>query len=126
MSQSDATSQTSGPSAGPDTGARDGALDLAALNDVDVRRVRKRSVSIRGHRTSVALEDGFWREVDRLVANEGLSLQAFLARVDEARPPDLNLASALRLTVLLALSRKPEPSRSDAAPSAGHDGRHTG
>lgn len=61
----------------------------------------KRSISLRGHRTSLSLEEPFWQALKRLAAGEGLSLAELVARVDEARGP-LNLSAALRLVVLAA------------------------
>jgi predicted DNA-binding ribbon-helix-helix protein len=64
--------------------------------------LKKRSVSIEGHRTSLALEPEFWAEVEALARAAGKSLAAYIATVDEARG-DVNLASALRLAVLAEL-----------------------
>ncbi|ODN70718.1 hypothetical protein A6302_01938 [Methylobrevis pamukkalensis] len=61
--------------------------------------MEKRSLSLAGHRTSVALEPEFWTAVERLAAEDGLSLAAFVASVDRGRGEG-NLASALRVTVL--------------------------
>lgn len=63
--------------------------------------VRKRSVSISGHRTSISLEAPFWEELARLAAERGLSVQALVAEIDAGRG-DSNLSSALRVHVLLA------------------------
>ena len=66
----------------------------------------KRSLSIRGHRTSVSLETPFWDELARIAAARNCSLAALVAAVDEerwrGRPVDNvpNLSSALRLLVL--------------------------
>jgi predicted DNA-binding ribbon-helix-helix protein len=65
----------------------------------------KRSVSLAGHRTSVALEPEFWAAVDRLASQRGQSLAGFVAYVDRHRKGK-NLASALRLTVLQDLERR--------------------
>lgn len=64
--------------------------------------MEKRSITIAGHRTSVALEPEFWAAVEALAARRGLSLAALVAEIDGARTPDRNLASALRVAVLLA------------------------
>ena len=61
-------------------------------------RVEKRSVTIRGHRTSVSLEAPFWEALKEIAAAEGRSLGSLIAEVDEAT--DGNLSSALRLHVL--------------------------
>ena len=62
--------------------------------------VRKRSVSIRGHRTSFSLEDAFYRELERIAGERGMPLAALVAEVDAARDRATNLSSALRLFVL--------------------------
>ncbi|MCY4397004.1 MAG: ribbon-helix-helix domain-containing protein [Rhodospirillaceae bacterium] len=61
-------------------------------------RVEKRSVTIRGHRTSVSLEAPFWEALKEKAAAEGRSLGSLIAEVDEAA--DGNLSSALRLHVV--------------------------
>ncbi|MGB8180961.1 MAG: ribbon-helix-helix domain-containing protein [Stellaceae bacterium] len=60
--------------------------------------VRKRSVNIAGHSTSLTLEEPFWHELRALAAKRGLSINALVAEVDARR--DGNLSSALRLLVL--------------------------
>lgn len=64
----------------------------------------KRSMTIAGHRTSVALEPEFWAAIETLAARRGLSLAALVAEIDGTRSPDRNLASALRVAVLTAAS----------------------
>lgn len=65
----------------------------------------KRSVSIRGHRTSYSLERPFHDELLAIAAARNLSLAALVGEVDAARPRDANLSSALRLHVLEWLKR---------------------
>jgi predicted DNA-binding ribbon-helix-helix protein len=63
--------------------------------------LKKRSFSLSGHRTSVALEGEFWAVIDACAVREGVSLAALVAKIDAtrgARP----LASALRLYALAA------------------------
>lgn len=60
----------------------------------------KRSVTLRGHRTSVSLEDDFWQAFRDLAAARGLGLNQLAAEIDEARAPDTGLATAIRLAVL--------------------------
>ena len=63
--------------------------------------LKKRSFSLSGHRTSVALEIEFWAVIDACATREGVSLAAMVAKIDAtrgARP----LASALRLYALAA------------------------
>lgn len=61
----------------------------------------KRSFSLAGHRTSVALEGEFWNALMCLAQARGQTLSALVAAVDEARAPDRPLASALRVMALL-------------------------
>jgi len=62
--------------------------------------VEKRSVTIRGHRTSYSLEKPFYDDLVAIAAARKLTLAALVAKVDETRPRDTNLSSALRLHVL--------------------------
>ncbi|NWG54962.1 MAG: ribbon-helix-helix domain-containing protein [Hydrogenophilaceae bacterium] len=65
----------------------------------------KRSLSIAGHRTSLALEPEFWAALEEIAAREGVSLAALVARIDAARDGDRGLASALRVHALQAARR---------------------
>jgi predicted DNA-binding ribbon-helix-helix protein len=70
--------------------------------------LRKRSISLAGHRTSVALEPEFWTVLQTMAAASGLSLAALVAEVDagrEGRP----LASACRVAALGFLKRQAQP-----------------
>ncbi len=59
----------------------------------------KRSLTLRGHRTSVSLEDAFWRAFRDIAAAEGKTINGLAVEVDEARG-DVGLASAIRVFVL--------------------------
>lgn len=65
----------------------------------ETARVVKRSIVIAGHRTSVSLEDAFWRALKDLAGRNGVSLAALVASVDAQRG-DANLSSALRVFAL--------------------------
>lgn len=60
----------------------------------------KHSLTLRGHRTSVSLEEAFWRAFRDMAAEKGLPINALAVEVDEARDPDVGLASAIRVYVL--------------------------
>lgn len=67
--------------------------------------LKKRSFSLSGHRTSVALEPEFWAVLDGEAKAVGKSLAAYVAEIDrkrETRP----LTSALRLHALAAQARR--------------------
>jgi len=64
--------------------------------------IKKRSVVLAGHRTSVSLEEEFWRALRAVAARRGVSVNALVARIDadrNAAEPG-NLSSALRIFVL--------------------------
>lgn len=66
-------------------------------------RPEKRSLTLRGHRTSVSLEPAFWDALKRLAAHEGRSVNALAAAIDAERAeadPSVSLASALRVRLL--------------------------
>jgi predicted DNA-binding ribbon-helix-helix protein len=62
--------------------------------------LKKRSITLAGHATSLALEPAFWAVIDRAAAEEGLALAALIARIDEDREPDQPLSSGCRVWAL--------------------------
>lgn len=60
----------------------------------------KRSLTIKGHRTSVSLEDDFWRAFREIAAGKDRAINDLAAEIDAARGTDTGLASAIRLYVL--------------------------
>lgn len=67
--------------------------------------MKKRSIKIAGHSTSISLEEPFWIVLKQLADEEKLSLNALVEQVDKQRE-DTNLSSALRLYVLSELQRR--------------------
>lgn len=61
--------------------------------------MKKRSVTLAGHRTSVLLEDEYWDSLEEIALKRGCSLQKLVETVDAARA-GANLSSALRVFVL--------------------------
>jgi len=61
--------------------------------------LKKRSFSLAGHRTSVALEPEFWAVIDAAALAQGKALAALVAQIDASRG-QRPLASALRLYAL--------------------------
>jgi predicted DNA-binding ribbon-helix-helix protein len=61
--------------------------------------LRKRSVALSGHATSLALEPEFWAALEAHAAREGVSLAALIGRIDAGRR-DRPLASACRVYAL--------------------------
>jgi len=65
--------------------------------------LRKRSVLIAGHRTSLSLEAAFWEQLKAIAERRGLSLNKLVEEIDRARAADekpANLSSAIRVFVL--------------------------
>ncbi|MCH8925708.1 MAG: ribbon-helix-helix domain-containing protein [Proteobacteria bacterium] len=68
--------------------------------------VKKRSVEIAGHRTSLSLEEAFWRALKRIAARDGVSINRLIERIDRERRG--NLSSAVRIYVLERLEAEAE------------------
>jgi len=60
--------------------------------------IKKRSVEIAGHRTSLTLEAAFWRALKRLAAQDRISINKLVERIDRNRQG--NLSSAVRVYIL--------------------------
>jgi len=63
--------------------------------------MKKRSVTIAGHRTSLSLEEEFWELLQAAANEEGIPLAQLVARIDEERTT--NLSSAIRVWLLRRL-----------------------
>jgi predicted DNA-binding ribbon-helix-helix protein len=64
--------------------------------------LKKRSLLLAGHATSVALEPEFWDALEVIAEHEGIGLNALVARLDQGRGEG-GLASTLRLYCLRSL-----------------------
>ena len=73
---------------------------------MDSARPQKHSLTLRGHRTSVSLERPFWEAFTDIAAARGLAINALAAEIDEHRPADCGLATAIRLFVLADCQRR--------------------
>lgn len=60
----------------------------------------KRSLTLRGHRTSVSLEDPFWEAFRAIAKARSQAVNELASEVDAARDEDTGLASAIRVFVL--------------------------
>ncbi len=69
----------------------------------------KRSVTIAGHETSISLEPLFWQALERAARDEGLPINALIARIDverlDAPGGAPNLTSAIRQWLFLRFGR---------------------
>ena len=78
------------------------------------RQLIKRSFSLAGRRTSVALEQEFWVALEHIALSREQKLTALVAEADAQRSEARPLASALRVLSLQAFF--PQPS-TPAAPN---------
>ena len=69
----------------------------------DSRMMKKRSITIHGHRTSVSLEEPFWTILRAIAVQRGLSLASLVQMIDRER--NGALSSALRLFVVAELTQ---------------------
>ena len=60
----------------------------------------KRSLTLKGHRTSVSLEDEFWQSFRDIADSKNIPINALAAEIDAKRELDIGLAGAIRLYVL--------------------------
>lgn len=67
--------------------------------------LRKRSVQLSGHATSIALEPEFWAALEAMAQVESLSLAGLIGRIDDARA-GRPLASACRVAALAFAGRR--------------------
>jgi predicted DNA-binding ribbon-helix-helix protein len=61
--------------------------------------IKKHSIVLAGHRTSVSLEDAFWKSLREIARGRGETLSDLLVKIDSNRQ-SANLSSAIRLFVL--------------------------
>lgn len=69
------------------------------------QRPQKHSLTLKGHRTSVSLEDDFWRAFRQIAEADKRPINELAAEIDAARGADCGLASAIRLYVLERLTK---------------------
>ena len=62
--------------------------------------VVKRSIILAGHKTSVSLEDQFWKGLKEIAGKRLMTLSTLVDTIDAQRQQGSNLSSALRLFVL--------------------------
>ena len=62
--------------------------------------IKKRSIRIAGHATSITLEDAFWDSLKTIAKARKIPLHKMVAEIDANKDPEGNLSSAIRLYVL--------------------------
>ena len=66
--------------------------------------IKKRSVTIGNHRTSISIESEFWNELKVLSKQQNISLNKLILRIDNEKPKDYgNLSSYIRVWILQKL-----------------------
>ncbi len=80
------------------TGTKPNDLPPGSAGGPDPADIRKRSVVLSGHRTSISIENAFWSLLAMIAARRGVSANRLIAEVDRQRSG--NLSSAVRLFVL--------------------------
>lgn len=79
-------------------------------------RPLKRSLTLRGHRTSVSLEEPFWKAFRAMAVERDMPFNALAAEIDEARDPDTGLATAIRLEVLAHVQGRVADAKTSSGP----------
>jgi predicted DNA-binding ribbon-helix-helix protein len=69
---------------------------LGGWDAKEARKPQKRSMTIAGHRTSISLEEPFWRGLKEIASRKGVSIAALVAAIDTVRG-DVSLSTAIRL-----------------------------
>ena len=69
-------------------------------------RPQKHSLTLKGHRTSVSLEDAFWAEFRMIADRRQRSVNVLAAEIDALRGTSMGLASAMRLFILDDLKQR--------------------
>ena len=62
--------------------------------------MKKISVSLSGHQTSITLEPEFIDVLKRIAGTRGVSIASIICEIDNNRAPDTNLSSAIRVWIL--------------------------
>lgn len=71
--------------------------------DLEDARLKKHSVTIAGHRTSISLEACFWRHLRKIAEEREVSINELVRQLDEARAG--SLSGAIRAFVLQSLEK---------------------
>lgn len=74
----------------------------------------KHSVTLKGHRTSISLEDEFWFALRDIAAENNRPVNALITDIDVARGTEAGLASAIRIYVLRCLQARLAEGQTDA------------
>jgi predicted DNA-binding ribbon-helix-helix protein len=62
--------------------------------------MKKISVSLSGHQTSISLEEEFIDALNKIAKHDKVSVASIIGKIDSARKPGTNLSSAIRVWIL--------------------------
>ncbi|MCW5692293.1 MAG: ribbon-helix-helix domain-containing protein [Pseudolabrys sp.] len=68
--------------------------------------VVKRSIELRSRKTSISLEEAFWRALQDIARERGISTAELIEKIDEGRAAESNLSSAIRVFALETCLKK--------------------
>ena len=74
--------------------------------------MRKHTITIAGHMTSISLEDVFWDALQQAASDQQLSVAGLVAEIDKSRTTDLS--SAIRVYLYNRLANAPESGTIDS------------
>lgn len=77
-------------------------------------RIKKRSIVITGHKTSISLEDVFYKALGEIADAKVCTLSALVEEIEYAHT-GINLSSAIRVYILAWFRNPPEQARRDIA-----------
>jgi predicted DNA-binding ribbon-helix-helix protein len=78
---------------------------LGGWDAAGARKPEKRSMTIAGHRTSISLEEPFWRGFKAIAKRKGVSIAALVAAIDAVRG-DVSLSTAIRLYTFEQITKR--------------------
>jgi predicted DNA-binding ribbon-helix-helix protein len=87
--------------------------------------IKKRSIIIAKHKTSVSVEDEFWAGLREIAKGRGQNLSQVIADIDEGRQ-SANLSSAIRLFVLRYYRNQRDQQDKTVIPIAPMNGNYRG
>ena len=68
--------------------------------------IKKRSVNIHGHQTSISMEQEFWGALKMVAERDNLSIKKLIAKIDDQRDPmGYNFSSAIRIFLFKELTK---------------------
>ena len=67
--------------------------------------MKKISISLSGHQTSISLEPEFIAELQRIAKSQNTSVASIISQLDKNRAPNTNLSSAIRVWILNNIKR---------------------